>query len=55
MRVVAGPLDDWTTDQLFAEVLRRKAQDGRALREIHDVTLRARLDAQDRTPPPVSS
>ena len=51
MRVLAGPLDDWTTDELLTEVLRRKAQDGRALREIHDLTLRARLGVHDRTPP----
>jgi len=54
MRALAGVLDAWTTDQLLIEVLRRNALDARALRLMHDRTLRARLSARDQEPPAVS-
>ena len=51
MKVIAGSLNDWTTDQLLAEVLKRNGQDAGALRLMQDITLRARLTEHDRAPP----
>jgi hypothetical protein len=48
MRIVPGPLDDWTTAQLLAEVLKRNALDPASLRTMHELTLRALLTALDR-------
>lgn len=42
-------LDEWTTDDLFAETLARRAGDGPALRLMQELTLRAQLTAHDRT------
>jgi hypothetical protein len=44
----AGTLDDWTSDELFAETLTRRAGDGPALRLMQGLTLRAQLTAHDR-------
>ena len=44
----AGNLDDWTSDELFAEALARRAGDGPALRLMQGLTLRAQLTAHDR-------
>ncbi len=41
----AGGLGDWTTDQLFTEVLQRSADDAPALRRMQDTLLKALLAA----------
>ena len=38
-------LDGWTSDALFAEMLKRRAGDPSALRVMQELTLRARLNA----------
>ena len=43
-------LDDWTSDELFAEALARRAGDGPALRLMQALTLKAQLTAHDRGP-----
>jgi len=42
-----GNLDGWTSDELVAEALRRRAGDFPALRAMHELTLRAQLTAHD--------
>jgi hypothetical protein len=42
-----GNLDGWTSDELFAEALRRRAGDFPALRAMQELTLRAQLTAGD--------
>ncbi len=44
----AGNLDDWTSDELFAEALTRRADDAPALRLMQGLTLKAQLAAHDR-------
>jgi hypothetical protein len=41
-------LDDWTSDELLAEALVRRAGDGPALRLMQGLTLKAQLTARDR-------
>lgn len=43
-------LGDWTSDELFAEALARRAGDGPALRLMQALTLKAQLTAHDRGP-----
>jgi hypothetical protein len=43
-------LDDWTSDELFAEALARRAEDGPALRLMQTLTLKAQLTAHDLAP-----
>ena len=40
-------LDDWTSEELFAEALKRRARDPSALRVMQELTLRAQLNAHD--------
>ena len=40
-------LDGWTSDELFAETLKRRAGDFPALRAMQALTLRAQLTAHD--------
>ncbi|MGB2695708.1 MAG: hypothetical protein WBD55_11070 [Dehalococcoidia bacterium] len=40
-------LDGWTSDQLFAETLKRRAGDPPALRVMQELTLQAQLTAHD--------
>jgi hypothetical protein len=44
---VANNLDGWTTDELFAEAVGRRADDAPALRLMQDTLLRAFLTAHD--------
>jgi hypothetical protein len=48
MRTAVTGLDAWTTDQLFAEVLERSAEDTPALRLMQSTVLQSLLDALDR-------
>ncbi len=41
-------LDEWTADQLLAEVLERSAENPQALRRMQSTVLRAALIAMDR-------
>ena len=41
----AGGLNDWTTDELFTEVLQRSADDAPALRRMQDTLLKVLLSA----------
>ena len=43
----AANLDAWTSDELFAETLTRRANDGPGLRAMEGLTLRALLEAHD--------
>jgi hypothetical protein len=43
-------MDDWTSDELFAEALARRAGDAPALRLMQAQTLKAQLTAHDRGP-----
>ena len=43
----AANLDSWTSDELFAEALTRRAADGPALRIMQGLTLQALLEAHD--------
>lgn len=45
--IVAGDLHGWTSDELFAEVLTRRASDAPALRVMQGSTVRALLTAHD--------
>lgn len=47
---VASNLDGWTSDQLFAEAVGRRADDAPALRLMQDTLLRAFLTAHDTGP-----
>lgn len=44
---VISNLDGWTSDQLFAETLKRRAGDFLALRAMQELTLPAQLTAHD--------
>lgn len=44
---VISNLDSWTSDELFAETLKRRAGDFPALRAMQELTLRAQLTAHD--------
>ena len=45
---VMRDLDGWTSDELFAEALKRRAGDPSALRVMQELTLRAQLTAHSR-------